>query len=94
MEREQPRNDNHTSSSSPVTTLPGESPIKPIGPSCPMCYNGMQCTACKLDTSYVSSKSSGSSRFIDARAYGRRSRPFSITSGTTLIGDHENHHRF
>ncbi|KAF9449317.1 hypothetical protein P691DRAFT_812689 [Macrolepiota fuliginosa MF-IS2] len=77
--------------SSPVTLEPVESPIKPVGPSCPMCYNTVQCSACKLDVSNVSG--SGSPKFSKP-AYDRRPRPFSVTSGSTLIGDHENHYRF
>lgn len=77
--------------SSPVTSGPEESPIKPIGPSCPMCYNNVQCNACKLDTSFGSSNTSSNS---DNQTYSRRPRPFSVTSGTTLIGDHEVRHRF
>ncbi|KAJ3562450.1 hypothetical protein NP233_g9564 [Leucocoprinus birnbaumii] len=40
-----------STTSSPVTPAV-ESPTKPIGPSCPMCYNNMQCSTCKLDSSF------------------------------------------
>jgi hypothetical protein len=59
---EEPNDDNlnHTTPLiSPATSLSGDSPIKPL---CPLCYNDVHCTACKLDASYTqSSNTSGTS---------------------------------
>lgn len=79
-----------SNTSSPVMAGVQDSPVKPIGPSCPMCYSNLQCNACKLDTSFVSSSTYNPPR-LSRRSISRRNRPFSIQSGTTLIGDHENH---
>jgi len=66
------------------------SPIKPIGPSCSLCYDSVQRNACKLDQSPVSSTDYRPDRLSDLYS-SRRSRPFSFQSGTTLIDNHEIH---
>jgi len=91
QEEEKEKEQQPLDTSSPMTPGPGESPIKPIGPSCHMCYNNVQCNACKLDTSFGTSITSPK---LDYQTHSRRPRPFSVTSGTTLIGDHEARYRF
>ncbi|KAL9715628.1 hypothetical protein Ac2012v2_000071 [Leucoagaricus gongylophorus] len=76
--------------SSPITPRVEDSPIKSIGPSCPLCYNNVKCSACKLDQKFVSSTGCRPKK-LSRRSTSRRNRPFSLQSGATLIGDYETH---
>jgi len=67
--------------------------IKPIGPSCSLCYDNVQRNACKPDQSPVSSTDYRHDKLSDLYSgrRSRRSRPFSFQSGTTLIDNLETH---